>query len=174
MGGTREMKKAALLCGLIIILCYLIVPASGCRENSNFKWRDVPDYPNADLMRTRSWATSPEEGVTWSNVEWHYYLTDDIAGKVDDFYKNQMQDKGWRDTSDSESSAKIGWYYYFKLNLYVDMSHLEYWRFYSKDDEKESAMIWVTLKEVKPEADKIYIDIGGKSYTTSFIVLRTG
>jgi hypothetical protein len=54
------------------------------------------------------------------------------------------------------------------------MSHLEHWRFYSKDDGKESAMIWVTLKEVKPEADKIYIDIGGKSYTTSFIVLRTG
>lgn len=74
----------------------------------------------------------PAEG-DWANVEWRYYtMNDDLndVSMVSMFYKMEMPKNGWQSMGQMEMQ---------------DMS----WAYYSKNDEKDGAVVWIGYDEGK-------------------------
>jgi len=92
-------------------------------------WSDMPVYSGADQIQKGSWAMPPAQGE-WSKVEWHYYETGDSVDKVASFYRDKMPDKGWDEMMWMEAEGVA-------------------WAYYSKNNEKDGAMFWISSDEGK-------------------------
>ena len=159
------MKKYILFVfSLTIMLVCTILPACA-GEKSGINWKDIPVYPKAELLITRNWTVLPPE-EPWSEVEWRYYLAADkhSSGEVTSFYKAEMLAKGWQDISGLGLTGieQIMWDYHEKINLYIPpniVGILGSWGYYTKNDEKDWAAVWMGINKEFETADKVYIVI---------------
>jgi len=95
-------------------------------------WDDMPVYAGAEQIQKASWAIPATEG-DWSKVEWRYYRMEDAlndVGMVAMFYRMEMPKNGWQEMRQMEKQ---------------DMS----WSYYSKNDEKDGAAVWISYDEGK-------------------------
>lgn len=159
------MKRFILLSfGLTIMLVCTLLPAcSG--ESNGISWKDIPVYPEAELLITRSWTVLPDEELL-SEVEWRYYLAADknSSTEVASFYKTEMLAKGWLGISGPGFTEIEGilWDYHKKINLYIPpniVGILGSWGYYTKNDGKDWAAVWTGINKNWEIADKIYIVI---------------
>jgi len=99
-------------------------------------------------------------------IEWRYYLAGDkySVSEVASFYESEMLAKGWQDISG------LGWAgieeilsgYCQKINLYVPadiVKRLSSRGYYSKNDGKDWAAVWMGINKDWEEADKTFIVI---------------
>ena len=92
-------------------------------------WNDMPIYSGASQIQKGSWAIPPAEG-DYSKFEWRYYEVKDSLDKIAAFYRSQMPNKGWEEK---------GWMEVQQMN----------WGMYTKNDEKDAAMVWINSEEGK-------------------------
>ena len=104
--------------------------ATPAPAESGFSWNDIPVYGGATQLQEINWAIPPAEGE-YSQVEWRYYETNDSPASVSAFYKSSMPGKGWGD--------HVGWMEMPELTMGV----------YSKNNENDSAIIWIAEEEGK-------------------------
>ena len=102
-------------------------PAS---KGSGFTWNDIPVYGGATQVQEMNWSIPPAEG-DYTEVEWRYYETNDSPASVSAFYKSNMPGNGW--------GEHVGWMEMPELTMGV----------YSKNGEKDSAIIWIAAEEGK-------------------------
>lgn len=159
------MKKCILsvFCLTIILVCTFLPGCVG--EKSSINWNDIPVYPGAELLITRNWTVLPPE-EPWSVVEWRYYLAADkhSPGEVTSFYRAEMLAKGWQDISGLVLTKieNILWDYREKINNYIPpniVGRLGSWGYYSKNNQKDWAAVWMGINKEWEIADKIYIVI---------------
>ena len=100
-------------------------PAAG----AGLSWNDMPVYSGAKSIDNSNWAIPPVEGE-YTKAEWRYFETKDSADEVSAFYKSRMAAKGW-----SEQGV---------MNL-PGMN----WGMYSKNDENDSAAVWISSQDGK-------------------------
>jgi hypothetical protein len=102
---------------------------SAASSSGSGLWNDMPVYSGASEIQKGSWAIPPTEG-DYSKFEWRYFETSDSSEAVANFYKGQMPGKGWQ---------QQGW---------MDTPEVS-WGFFNKNDENDSAMIWITAEDSK-------------------------
>lgn len=93
-------------------------------------WNDMPVYSGANQIQKGSWAIPPAEG-DYSKFEWRYYETKDNLDNVAAFYKGQMSVKGWGE------------------EMWMEASQQMYWGMYTKNGEKDAAMVWGSFQDGK-------------------------
>ncbi len=148
----------------IMLGCTIFTACVG--ENGGLTWNDIPIYPEAELIVTRSWPVPPEEEIYWSEVEWRYYLAGDkySVSEIASFYESEMSAEGWQDISEMESGVinDALWNYHNIINLYIQVDivgRTGEWGYYNKNDEKNWAAIWIGINKEWEEADKTFIVI---------------
>ena len=125
----------------------------------------MPVYPEAELLVTRKWTVLPPE-EPFSIVEWRYYLAADkySSDEVASFYETEMLAKGWSFFSEL-GLIKINetlWDYCKKINDYIPpdiAGMLGSCYYYTKNDQKDWAAVWLGINKEWEIADKIYIVI---------------
>jgi len=138
----RDMAKVISLVLIMVIMLGLIGLVACGRENEttpsnggtapsgdDSTWDDIPVYSRAKQVQKGSWSISPDEGK-WSKVEWRYYETGDSVSTVAAFYRTEMPKKGWQE---------VGW---------METEEMS-WLGYSKNNEKDGAIIWIDSEEGK-------------------------
>ena len=159
------MKRVTSLVLVLAIMlgCFSFTACAGGK--GGLTWNDIPVYPEAELKQTSKWPVVPEE-EPWSGVEWRYYLAGDkySVSQIASFYQSEMPLKGWQDISEWEFPGieEILFSYCQKINLYVDadiVGRLGDWGYYSKNDEKDWAAVWIGINKEWEEADKTFIVI---------------
>ncbi len=159
------MKKVITL----VLVLSIILSGTGLTAcaggEGGITWKDIPVYPEAELVVTRNWSVLPE-WEPWSEVEWRYYLAADkySRSEVASFYESEMPAKGWQEISELEWAGieEILWSYQEKINLYIPpdiVGRLGDWGYYSKNNEQDWAAIWIGINKEWEEADKIFIVI---------------
>ena len=138
-------------------------------------WSDIPNYANANEISVRTWVVLPSEGVDWSGVEWKYYSSDDNYQAVSSFYNTELPKKGWQDMAGQEPDniLQIESSYLTKIGIYENVTTLEEWSVFSKNDGRDWVILWLGLKETEPLPGKTYITYGGKSHNTFLVILRS-
>jgi len=127
-GGRGESETPPSNGGAISAPDEEVVPPS----IGGFTWDDMPVYAGAEQIQEANWTMPPAEG-DWANVEWRYYtMNDDLndVSMVSMFYKMEMPKNGWQSMGQMEMQ---------------DMS----WAYYSKNDEKDGAVVWIGYDEGK-------------------------
>ncbi|MFC1847180.1 hypothetical protein ACFLYS_03895, partial [Chloroflexota bacterium] len=161
-----KMKKVILLTLTLVIMlgCTGFTACGG--EKGGLTWNDIPIYPDAELLVSRSWPVPPEEEISWSEVEWHYYLAGDkySVSEIASFYESEMPARGWQDKSEMELGVinDALWSYHNKINLYTQADiagRMGSWGYYSKNDDNDWAAIWMGINREWEEADKVFIVI---------------
>jgi len=148
-------KLSSLLLALILVVSVISLSACGGGEESNeiqtpstsepakapeketattpstesLSWNDMPIYSGAKQVQKGSWSIPPSEG-DYSKVEWRYYESGDDLDTIAAFYKSQMPAKGWEE---------MGWMEVLEMS----------WGLYNKNDENDTAMVWMALDEGK-------------------------
>jgi len=159
------MKKYILsvFCLTIISVCTFL-PACAAKK-SDINWKDIPVYPEAELLITRNWTNLPLEEA-WSNVEWRYYLAADkhSSDEVASFYETEMPKEGWQDISGLGLTEieNMLWDYHQKIDLYIPpniVGILGSWGYYTKNDKRDWAAVWTGINNESETADNIYIVI---------------
>ena len=105
-------------------------PPTPASTGSGFTWNDIPVYGGAKQLQEMNWSIPPAEG-DYTEVEWRYYETNDSPASVSAYYKSNMPANGW--------GEHVGWMEMPELTMGV----------YSKNDEKDSAIIWIAAEEGK-------------------------
>jgi hypothetical protein len=104
-------------------------PAS---SGGKLTWKDMPVYHGADQIHELSMTIPVTEDEEYSEVEQHYYTTDDDTEDVVDFYKDEMPDNGWGEGQWVESTV---------MN----------WGFYTKNNEEDMAAVIIASGEDEDE-----------------------
>ena len=141
----RDMAKVISLVFIVVTVlgCLGLVACGGEGENGttlpsnggtapsgdDSTWDDIPVYSRAKQVQKGSWSIPPDEGK-WSKVEWRYYETGDSVSTVAAFYRTEMPKKGWQE---------VGW---------METEEMS-WLGYSKNNEKDGAIIWIDSEEGK-------------------------
>jgi hypothetical protein len=166
----KKMVSGLLLSSVVGFVC--IFPA--CKLSDSI-WRDIPDYPHATQVSMRTWVVLPTEGVDWSGVEWKYISSGDPWETVDSFYVTELSKKGWQDMAGNEPDnvMRMVGGYYKQISLYEDITILENYHTFSRNDGKDWVILWVGIKETNPVLGKTYTMLNDKSYNTFFMILRS-
>lgn len=167
------MKK--LTTGVLLALVLACTNIITSCQSSDSTWSDVPAYPNATQESIRTWVVLPTEGVDWSGVEWKYYSSDDNWQTVDTFFSTELPKKGWQYQAEAvpDNILQIESNYLTKFSYYVDVTTLENWSAFSKNNGNDWVIVWVGLKVTEPLPGKAYITFNGQSHNTFFIVMRS-
>ena len=104
--------------------------ATPASTGSGFTWNDIPVYGGAKQLQEMNWSIPPAEG-DYTEVEWRYYETNDSPASVLAYYKSNMPGNGWGEHE--------GWMEMPELTMGI----------YSKNNEKDSAIIWIAAEEGK-------------------------
>lgn len=167
------MGKRTLVLSLMAVTACLVISTASCQGESR-GWSDIPPYPESQQLSLRTWPVSSGEGVPWSVVEWRYYSSDDRWPDVLTFYDNELPTRGWMNKTSAETPmmSEVIASYYAKISLYEDVSVLEGWSYFSKNDS-ELVIVWVGLRVTKPQPGKTYITFNDESHNTFIAVMRT-
>ncbi len=165
--SNPSLVQLLLLIGIIIFIMVLAFSGfTACtKENTGLNWNDIPIYPQAELELTRNWTVLPQEEQL-SEVEWRYYLAGDkySVNDISLFYESEMPDNGWQSFSGLQTGIMLDVLssYIQEINYYVPVEvagRISNWDYYSKDDGKKWASIWMGINKDWEEADKTYIVI---------------
>jgi hypothetical protein len=165
--SNQSLVQRLLSIGVIIITMVLAFSGfTACtKENTGLSWNDIPIYPQAELELTRNWTVLPEEEQL-SEVEWRYYLAGDkySVNDISLFYESDMPDNGWQSLSGFQEGEMLDVLlsYIQKINYYVPVEvadRMSSWGYYSKENGKKWAAIWMGANNDWEDADKTYIVI---------------
>jgi hypothetical protein len=108
-----------------------IINERSFRENKYGDVRsDIPVYTGARPAEDSGFGLTIQEDPSYPNAEWRFYETADAVEKVSEFYKTQMQSKGW---------TRESW---------ADLGEMQYGSF-QKNNETRRCLIYVIQSEDK-------------------------
>ncbi len=98
---------------------------SETKTSGKVNWDDMPIYGGMSQIQKGSWSIPADQDEDYSTFVWRYFETGDDAGKIAEFYKNEMPSKGWKNQ---------GW---------MDIQTSS-WGMFVKNNENDAAMVWIS------------------------------
>ena len=149
------MKKMSLVLSMMMTLGFIV--SGGC-VNAPQGWPDLPAYPGASQLSVRTWPISQKLEELMDLTGRRYYSSDASWHEVADYYNKEFSAMGWSDMSDPQINVPEALVnYYTEISLYEDVNLLETYSYFSKNDGKESAVVWIGLRVTQPQPGKTYI-----------------
>ncbi len=152
-------RTAASFLFILILLSASIGTSCSC-NNPELILGDVPFYPEAELVMTRSWTDLPSREPV-AQIDWCYFLVEDkhSASQISHFYTSELLARGWLDESASVNTGTttLFWRYLETINLYVPVEMVgrpSSWIYYSKNNQQDWLVLLIGLERPWLESDK--------------------